>query len=108
MSEAPSGEPPPPELRPRTSDIATHTVVIESTLSGGGLEVSVKFVQFEPSGRVVEYQATLNRAEVLRDIGPAVDFAASVDEGLLRDRAAAAAERRRAGSMALAARPRPY
>ena len=57
----------PPELRPVHSDLTTHTIVVQSMLSGDGLEVSVEFVQFEPSGRIVEYTAILNSARVLRD-----------------------------------------
>ncbi len=72
--------------------------------------MTVKFVQFEPSGRVVEYHATLNHVRVLRDAGPSVDHEAvkaSVEEGLRRDRAV---ERRLAGAAAHLKRTRggPY
>ena len=98
--------PPPPELRPRISEVTTQTVVVESTLDGGGDKVTVKFVQFEPSGRVVEYRATLTHVTVLRDVGPEIDFGPSenvdwVEEGMRR---AEAAERRRAGAQALVER----
>ena len=92
--------PPPPELRPRISEVHTHTIVYESTLDGGGDTVTVKFVQFEPSGRVVEYHATLDHVRVLRDAGPAIDheaLEANEEEGRRRDRAL---ECRRAGAQA--------
>ncbi len=63
--------------------------------------MTVKFVQFEPSGRIVEYRATLDHVTVLRDVGPEIDFEASEEEGIRRDRAA---ERRRAGAQALVER----
>ena len=81
---------PPPELQPRQSDITTQTIVFQSAW--------VKFVQFEPSGRIVEYPATVTSALVLRD---APDDGCEQEE---RRRIAARSYRRRAGAQAFAER----
>ena len=103
---------PPPELQPRQSDITTQTIVFQSTLaSSAGW---IKFVQFEPSGRIVEYTATVTSALVLRD---APDGGCEQEErGRIaarsyeqyeqeeRRRIAALSYRRRAGAQAFAER----
>jgi hypothetical protein len=87
---------PPPELQPRQSDITTQTIVFQSTLASSA--AWVKFVQFEPSGRIVEYTATVTSALVLRD---APDDGCEQEE---RRRIAARSYRRRAGAQAFAER----
>jgi hypothetical protein len=102
---------PPPELQPRQSDITTQTIVFQSTLaSSAGW---IKFVQFEPSGRIVEYTATVTSALVLRD---APDDGCEQEERRRiasrsyeqcerdRGRIAALSYRRRAGAQAFAER----
>jgi hypothetical protein len=64
-------EPCPPDLWPRVSPEPTTTTVVVSAHSNEEGEVKFTFVQLEPSGRVMEFEATLTSCRLLRDVVPA-------------------------------------
>ena len=64
--------PPPDDLTPLINrQIQTQTVIIDIWVDETGNSRFI-FLQHEPSGRIVEYFATLNSSREVRDAGPDV------------------------------------
>ncbi len=66
-------EPCPPVLWPSTErEPHTQTIVVSVHRDTKGGSVRMTLLQIEPNGRVMEFDATLNRSQILREAGPSI------------------------------------